>query len=248
MSEFYTPTEADKEKFKDLSIVIASPHASYDSLNIWNKHVVNMVAYSWMNDLKIYQMIDTERMVCHWARNELCRVIQNNVSPYTGKKYTHILWLDDDHVFNPDLACYLARYADRDMVSALYYGRVGRILPVCYTRDGHTEKDDAYKHFPIVEPPESIFECDAVGFGALLMRVDVLDRVPPQPFQFHSAGEDIYFCANARKCGVRIWCDGSYRIGHVSNPKIVTQKDYKQYMDENAEAMTEVRLIALNTK
>lgn len=238
----YTPTLEDRAKYKDMSIVIVVPCKDYECPIKFTKCLANMIAYSWMHGLKVYQMGCTERMVIHWARNDLARTCKDKVNEYTGEKFTHILWLDDDHVFNPDMLVYLARHGDKDMVSALYYGRAGRHLPVAYVKD---ETDDKYKHFPLIEVPEKLCEVDAVGFGALLMRRDLLDRLEDPWFAFNSAGEDIYFCVHAKEQGAKVFLDGSYMLGHIGDPAIVTHSTYKQYLEDNKDEFAEKKRVSL---
>jgi hypothetical protein len=230
VDSLYAPSAKEKARFGDLSIVILTPCKDYECATAFTRSVVNMVAYSWMHGLHVYQMGTTERMVVHWGRNELSRMAQSHVSGYTGKRYTHVLWLDDDHVFNPDLLLYLARHSDLDMVSALYFGRVGRHLPVVYVKD---DSPDRYSHYPLVEVPPKLCQVDAVGFGACLMRMDVLDRMEAPWFRFNEAGEDIYFCAHAKERGITIYCDGSYMLGHLGEQQVVTQETYRKFLDDH---------------
>lgn len=226
----YSPTPEDKERFKGMSVVILTPCGGYENSVKFTKSVANMVAYSWMHGLSIFQMGITERMVVDWARNDLARKAKDHINEYTGEKFTHVLWLDDDHVFEADLACVLARH-DRDMVSALYYARIGKTLPVVYVKD---DTGDEYKHFPLIQAPNCIFECDAVGFGAMLMRRDVLDCVPEPWFTIdYRAGEDIAFCVRAKKNGVRVWCDGQYKLGHIGVPSVIGHRDHLKYIEEH---------------
>jgi hypothetical protein len=228
----FEPTKKDRKIYEDMSVVILTPCGGYQSAFKFVKSAVNLVAYSWLHGLKVYQMGGTERMVVHWARNELARAVRGKINEYTGKPFTHVLWLDDDHVFNPDLALYLARHKDLDVVSALYFGRTEKHLPVVYVKDDNA---DPYKHYPLIEVPPNLCEVDAVGFGACLMRIDVLDRVPEPWFKFNECGEDIYFCVHAKRAGVRIWCDGSYMLGHIGDPQIVTHDTYRRYLAANSE-------------
>ena len=130
-----------------------------------------------------------------WARNFLARQAKDHICEYTGKRYTHLLWLDTDHVFNPDLACILARHfkdPNIDAISALYFGRTGPTLPVVYVKD---TSDDKHKHYPLLEVPPSLCEVDAFGFGACMMKLDIFDKVPEPWFTIdYRAGEDIAFC------------------------------------------------------
>ena len=231
---FYKPSPEQREAYKDLSICILAPCGGYESPVRFMRSVVNMVAYSWMHGLKVYQMGNTERTVVDWARNDLARIAKTKVNEYTGEKFTHLLWLDDDHVFNPDLALWLVQNADKDMISALYYGRCDQILPVVYAK-GEKEEGE-FQHHAIIDIPSEICEVDAVGFGTLLMRRDVLDRVPEPWFTLDwRSGEDIAFCVAAKKHGVQIFLDGRYKIGHMGPRPIVTEKDYIKYMDDHPE-------------
>lgn len=242
----FEPDKKQRKAWKDYSICILTPCKDFYTASKFARSVSNMIAYSWMNDLKIHLFGMTERMVVHWARNALARQAKDKLSEFTGKKFTHLLWLDDDHVFNPDLACWLAQYGDRDMVSALYYMRAGEPFPVVYTRQEADEKD-LYKHNPIVITPNTIFECDAVGFGSLLMRRDVLDRVPEPWFNFTDAGEDIAFCVQAKKHGIKIYCDPQYKLGHIGDPVIITEETNRQYMANNQDRLGQIRKVAFNT-
>lgn len=227
----YSPTQEDKKLYQGMSVCILTPCGGYENSVKFTKSVTNMVAYSWMHGLRVFQMGLTERMVVDWARNELARLAKDKINEYAGEKFTHLLWLDDDQVFEADLACVLARH-DKDMIGALYFARVGKTLPVVYVKDDDGE--DEYKHFPLIEAPNCLFECDAIGFGAMLMRRDVLDRVPQPWFTIdYRAGEDIAFCVKAKKHGVKVFCDGQLKMGHIGVPKVVGYQDYLRYMKEN---------------
>ena len=206
-----------KKQFEKMSVCILSP--IYIPEPRWIGSMVNMVAWSWMQGLKIHQMGYTERMVVDWARNDLAKRAKDHICEYTGQKFTHLLWLDADHVFNPDLACILARHfvnSEIDAVSALYYQRTGPTLPVAYVKD---KTPDPYKHYPIIEVPPTVCEVDAVGFGAIMMKRDVFDRVPMPWFTVdYRAGEDIAFCVKAKQHGVRFFLDGAYKLGHIGLP------------------------------
>jgi hypothetical protein len=236
----YKPTQPDMEGYQEYDICVLMPVGSYHLWAKTAKALANMIAYSWACGLRVWQVGITERMVVDWARNDLARTARNKINEYTGRKFTHLLWIDDDHTFNPDMAVYLARHGDKDMVSALYYGRTQH-LPVAYVKD---KTDDPYKHYPLVEVPNKLVQVDAVGFGALLMRRDVLDRVPEPWFTIdYRAGEDIAFCVSAKRAGVTIYVDGSYRLGHIGDPVIVTEAEYKRYLESRPELQDRVQVM-----
>lgn len=239
----YRPTDKDKERYKDLSVCILTPCADYKVDAKWAQCVASMISYSWEHGLRIYEMGITERMVVDWARNDLARRAKGNISYITERQYTHILWLDNDHTFLPDMACWLAR-EDLDMVSALYYQRTEPHHPVVYVKD---ETDDKYKHYPIIEVPEAMMEVDAVGFGALLMKRDIFDRVPEPWFTVdYRAGEDIAFCVKAKEHGVKIYCDGRYTLGHIGVPPIITKKNFLSELEKNPALYADKVKVKLN--
>jgi len=238
----FEPTKKDKKRYEKMSLCILTPCSGYDCSIRFAQDVANMVAYSWRHGLKVHQMGITERMVVDWARNDLARR-GLKTKDYDGNEFTHFLWLDDDHVFTPDLALWLAR-EDLDMVSALYYGRTHPHYPVVYVKD---DTDDKYKHFPITHPPDSLFKCDAVGFGALLMKREVLEGTPEPWFTVdYRAGEDIAFCVKAKEHGFNIYCDSRYKLGHLGVPPIVSHMTYKKVQEENPELFEDRVRITLN--
>ena len=116
-------TDRETAGFADMMICILSPMAHVEPA--WVRSTVNMVAYSWAHGLPIFEMGHVHRQVVHWGRNELARQALESNGP--AGPYTHFLWLDTDHVFEPYLAAFLARHmvnrSEIDAVSALYYAR-----------------------------------------------------------------------------------------------------------------------------
>ena len=226
----YTQKEIDY--FKSMRVAILSPLAHIEPK--WVRSVVNMTAYSWQFGLKIYEMGELHRMVVHWARNELAKTAVEAVCP-THEPYTHFLWLDSDHVFHPYLACQLARHMANEeeahIVSALYYARSEKFLPVAYVKDF---SDNEFRHFPILEVPDTLCQVDAIGFGGVLTRREVFEKVPYPWFRFDKAGEDIYFCVEAKKAGFNIFLDGQMKMGHIGDAPVVGEPEYKQYLLDHA--------------
>lgn len=230
----YKPSQVEKKQFAKMRLCIISP-IMYPEPR-WIKSMANMISYSWMNGLKIFEMGMCERMVVDWARNSLADSAFHKKSDYDGKHYTHFLWLDADHVFNPDLGICLARHfmkKEVDGVSALYYGRDGKPLPVCYVK---ADGEDEYKHYPIVIVPPTLIEVDAFGFGACMMKRSIFGTVPKPWFTVDwRAGEDIAFCKKAKQLGIRWFVDGAYKLGHIGEAHVIAGADYDKHMEENKE-------------
>jgi len=234
---YLIPSKKDRAYFKKLEVLIVIPHCDYTCSAKFAKCLSNLISYSWYYGLKIYQVGATERVVVDWARNRIGDFAQKMENPFTQNKYTHLLWLDDDHVFNPDMAIALARHK-KDMVSGLYFSRMPPYTPSVFVKD--LSVDDEYRHFPLMVAPNCLFEVDACGFGAMFMKRDVLDRVPEPWFTIdYKCGEDIGFCTHAKQSGIGIYCDGTYKLGHVGAPEIVTEDSYLAYQKKHPEEFGE---------
>jgi hypothetical protein len=74
---------------------------------------------------------------------------------------------------------------------------------------------------PADEIPTEPFRCYAVGTGLMLVQLSVFDKLPQPWFFFrHSGegletGEDVWFCEQAAKAGLEVWCDPTLRVRHL---------------------------------
>lgn len=149
------------------------------------------------------------------------------------RKADRVLWLDSDMVFPPDLLERMAAVMDEhslDFLTGLYFRRTAPFTPVLYdkleTVDG---KLDAVKTTSV---PDGLFEVAGCGFGAVLMRTEVLmatcldagQMFEPMP----GIGEDLAFCLRARKVGYKIICDPSITLGHVGH-QVITRGFWEAY-------------------
>jgi GT2 family glycosyltransferase len=73
------------------------------------------------------------------------------------------------------------------------------------------------------ELPKELFQCYAVGTGCMLIDMEVFNIIDKPWFQFDYnsdgsiIGEDVWFCNQAKKKGIEIWCDPTIKIGHVGD-------------------------------
>jgi hypothetical protein len=122
----------------------------------------------------------------------------------------------------------LARW-DKDAVSAVYCHRdKATPKPVVYVKK---ESDPTgVIHHSILSIPHGLFRVDAFGFGAVLIKRDVFERVPRPWFKGHEGGEDIGFCRKAREHGIELWCDGRYWLAHLGDPEIFTIESFENWI------------------
>lgn len=117
---------------------------------------------------------------------------------------THVLWLDTDMSFPRETAVLLAMH-DQPIVGCNYVVR--------YPTGLFTAQRDDSMRIPTTETSTGIEVVDALGFGVLLMRTDVVADLPRPWFrhglnaQGGDIGEDIMFCRALRAAGYTIYLD-----------------------------------------
>lgn len=140
----------------------------------------------------------------------------------------YLFMIDDDMIAQDDL--FERLYAHNvDIVAPLAFTRNYPHKPVMYsTLEGYdTLSQKPYFSNTVVYkyPKNKLVEVDAVGFGAVLIKCEVLKKMPQPWFMSTNAtGEDILFCYNAKKVGARVFMDTATKLGHLGNPLNVTEE------------------------
>jgi hypothetical protein len=150
---------------------------------------------------------------------------------------THLLFLDDDMQFPPDVASLLARH-NKPIVSGLYFQRaLNEARPHLYAYEGvitdrHGEETHSFmpltakiwdltKDVPkankpmFIDNPELVFPIDMGGNGCLLIERSVFEKVP-YPW-FRSVGGnngDVVFFTNCMKAGIEMIGDAGIICTH----------------------------------
>lgn len=126
-----------------------------------------------------------------------------------------------------------------DVLGALAFMRNEPHFPVIYnTIDGYDpkQKTDIYiREYVKRYPKNTLVECDAVGFGAVCIRLDFVRNKMQDPYFMSSSatGEDIWFCYQAKKAGARIFMDTRIKLGHLKNPEIIDEEYFENWIKEN---------------
>lgn len=145
----------------------------------------------------------------------------------------YLFMVDDDMICPPDLLFKLMEH-DVDIVAPLAFQRRPPYYPVIYKQreDYDPKYKQRYHVNEIVKdyPKDTLVECDAVGFGAVLIKTEVLKGlVSPKFMSTSPSGEDILFCYNARNAGFRVYCDTKTKIEHLGAPIIIGENLYNSY-------------------
>lgn len=147
----------------------------------------------------------------------------------------YLLMIDDDMITPMNIFERLYAH-QKEVVAALAFSRYPPFKPVIYElREGydHVKKSPYFVNYAVLAYPKNkLVECDAVGFGAVLIDCKVFPKMEKPWFMSTSAsGEDILFCHKARKAGIRVFMDTSLKIGHLGVAPIITEEDYESQAD-----------------
>lgn len=165
------------------------------------------------------------RMHAHIAREILA-----DEALKLGADYLYMI--DDDMMLPVD--CFERLLAhDVDIVAPLAFMRKPPHHPVIYTvREGwdSAARMAYFQNFSVkTYPKDKLVECDAVGFGAVLIKTSVLRAIEKPWFATWSrVGEDIGFCHKAKKAGIKIHCDTALKLGHLGDPIVVDEACYER--------------------
>lgn len=142
-----------------------------------------------------------------------------------NEKFTHVLWLDSDMVFNADILEDLM-FSGKSFVSGIYHARRKGYASCIFKRIdlNGVERFEEY--------PGELFRIAACGFGCVLVSTEILSQVclhfgtcfMPLP----SLGEDIAFCKRATDLGFKLWCEPTVVCGHIGHIAIYPD-DYEQW-------------------
>ncbi len=138
------------------------------------------------------------------------------VSKAQSAEASHILFIDGDMTFDQNLLKSLLSH-NKDIVgTAANY----RKLPLKYAIKA-LDENGGNGGTP-AEIPNELFKCYALG-GIFLVDMRVFSRIDQPWFQFEhegimtKTGEDVWFCEQAHKKGIDVWCDPSIRVGHIGD-------------------------------
>lgn len=146
--------------------------------------------------------------------------------------YDYIFWMDTDQTFPADCLPRLLSYCERDgrdAASGLYVYKLPPYLPHIYPQlDGVQGKYHVAGSFPIDKP----MKIEGAGFGCLLMRTSVFDRVERPYFTLSYeggkmvSGEDLTFCKRAKMDMV---LDPNVICGHLK----LENRNLADYLNHN---------------
>ena len=130
--------------------------------------------------------------------------------------YTHVLWLDSDMIFKPELLDDLM-FSGKPFVSGIYHARRPGYASCIFKA---IDPNKMVEHWND-EYPRETFEIAGCGFGCVLIETEIL-RAVNHNFgtcftPILNMGEDLAFCQRAHDLGHKIYCEPSVVLGHVGH-------------------------------
>ena len=142
------------------------------------------------------------------ARNRLARRA-------IDEGFTHVLWLDSDMTFKPDIVDDLL-FCGKDMVCGAFVSRRPQYGPCVYS-----SIDDPANMIPVKNFGTEPFRVDGCGFATVLTSTallkEVWDKFGPCFRPTDKYGEDTAFCDRVKQLGREIWCEPTVRPGHIAH-------------------------------
>jgi len=176
-----------------------------------------------LKDQKVnYELHIESGTLVYCARERIAHYAINN-------HFTHVLWLDSDMVFSPEILDDLL-FCGKDFVTGVYHARRKGYASCIFTKLDFGEIDGVAKFERAETYPSEAFEIAGCGFGCVLITTDILTNVclnkgncfVPTP----NFGEDLAFCKRATDLGHHIWCEPSVVCGHIGHNTVYPDDYY----------------------
>jgi len=169
---------------------------------------------------------------------------RNNIVEYFLKgKHTHLIWIDDDMVWDPPAIEVMLNH-DVPVCSAIVTRRHPPYAPTIYTITDEGDNKLTTRRIPFgVYPLDKTFYFPNSGIGTAFMLVkrEILEIMPPPYFASPPTGhgtirgEDFYFCMRMAAMGYKILYDPTLPVYHmgVCPYGIEDHANYMAVMKEN---------------
>lgn len=151
-----------------------------------------------------------------------------NQLPFKGEEYSHILWIDDDIIFEPkDFD--LLYDSDKDVIAGLYIMSDGERYAAVKIWDEEYFSKRGYFQFLIpddIKGSKLPTRVEYVGFGFLLVKRGIFEQFKypwfqPTDLQIKDATdfsmEDVTFCLKCKDKGIPVFVHPKVIVGHIKS-------------------------------
>lgn len=235
-----------------IKVAIGIPNEAYILPEAYDNHLLHalhlgILQEKGLHDDKKYRYefywYTSARLLTQLARERLMEVALQGGCDF-------LIMYDSDMLMHADMSEQMLedmrKHKEIEVLGALAFMRNPPHYPVMYNLiDGWDEKTHSeiyIREFVKHYPRNILVECDAVGFGAVCIRLDMVRKKLTAPYFMSTTGtgEDLWFCYKAKKAGARIFMDTRIKLGHLKNPEIVTEEYFDDYIKRNKHDLGEV--------
>ncbi len=199
--------------YKDLSTIMIVPTRGL----IPAKVVQSMLGLASPMNQKFLRIF-VEKMEVGEAYNHAIQLILDNPEL---SKWKYVLTMEEDNLCPPNGLLTLYESINKfDAVSGLYFVKGECGAAMIY---GNPMEMPA-NFVPQLPVPDQVVECNGIGMGFALFKLDMFKKMPKPWFKtlqeyepgqgMKAATQDLYFCQNAKKEGFRFAVDCRIRVGH----------------------------------
>ena len=168
-------------------------------------------------DLDIPKNLDVTFQYFHGYKIDQIR----NLIAHWCTAFDYLLSVDSDIVLPKD-ALHKIFFHDVDIVSVVYIQRKpGYEILEIYRKN--TNGGFSNTQMGDIQPP-GLHEIDACGFGCVLVKTEIINKIGYPQFVYKSAidhantfSEDLYFCQKAKEHGAKIYVDSSIVCNHIGS-------------------------------
>ena len=165
----------------------------------------------------LFEMEKTGEIELFIPKSYSVDVGRNIIAKYAQENgFDYIMWVDSDMILPKNTLVRLLSH-DKDIVAGVYsYKVLGNKEVVAKRFQDETREE--YDNLTIKEIKESsgLIEVDGFGFGCVLTKVSVFNKIPYPWFIYtQEMGEDIFFCRKAQNEEYKLWLDSDVICGHI---------------------------------
>jgi GT2 family glycosyltransferase len=242
----------EPQEEKIIKVAISIPNEGHTLPESYDNHLIHAFRlgglqerwrYEKRNPRYEFYFYSTARLLTQMARERLVRVALDASMDY-------IIMYDDDMVLPPsffeNMLEDIEQHPEIDILGALAFMRNPPHYPVMYsTKEGYDSirKANYYiNQFVQKYPRNKLVECDAVGFGAVCIKMAMIKKMKEPYFMSTTAtGEDIMFCVNAKKqAKARVFMDTRIKLGHLATPQIIDEDYFDKWCKENKHEIADI--------
>jgi len=233
-------TDKEKKELPKLKFLILIP---MESAVLYDSFVSFTNLFMYLKDNNVDFLLYSISGSAHaFARNTLFDRALEAIK--REKDFTHVIWMDSDHVFNPEDVIELLRQKEQfksDIMGAGYLTKHVPIGLVALKAAGYRmDMPDVPYKFHMIQHFElnKVYDVDAVGFGMVAMKPEVLLAMEKAfgklVFEFPLVedivqGEDVSFCTKAKMLGYKIDVTTGVMLGHITSMVMTPETALKMH-------------------